>query len=491
MLKVGEVKMIRHMVLNQGKSIREVSRETGRSRNTVRKYLNQSEPEYRKKAPRDRPVFDAVKPRIDALVEELKGRTTPKQRMTGTLIHRMLRQEGFCVGITLVRDCLREMRRRKAEVYVPLKHHPGDAAQVDFFQVTVDVRGKREKAWMFLMRLMFSGRDYVRIYENCDQICFLDAHVRALESFGAVPKRLVYDNLKPAVIRRVGAFRELSERFEALSSHYLFEPCFARPGEGHDKGGVESRGKGIRLRHLTPIPRGDSLEEINMVLLADLDEEARHKINRVGKTVHERFCEEKALMRPLPEHPFEARLPVFTRVSKSATIQLRGAQYSVPSRWAGLKVAAYVGPGDIRVVCRGAEEILPRIPKGEKRILYRHYLRDLSRKPQAVRQVAPELLRELGNPFDRFWKRLLEHHTPLESARRLSRVLGLILEHGEKRVGRALETLLAKGDSGLLDLSDLSGMAPERVSVPSSLSRYRIETARASDYDALLKGGLS
>jgi hypothetical protein len=67
----------------------------------------------------------------------------------------------------------------------------------------------------------------------------------------------------------VGARRELTGRFLALVSHYLFEPDFARIGEGHDKGGVESRGKAIRLAHLTPIPRGDSLEAISRQLLSD------------------------------------------------------------------------------------------------------------------------------------------------------------------------------------------------------------------------------
>lgn len=111
MLKVGEIKMIRHMVLNQGKSIREAARETGRSRNTVRKYLTQSEPKYQQKEPRSRPVFDEVKPRIDEILEEWKSRTTPKQRITGTRIHRELLKEGYKVGITLVRDYLREKRR--------------------------------------------------------------------------------------------------------------------------------------------------------------------------------------------------------------------------------------------------------------------------------------------------------------------------------------------------------------------------------------------
>lgn len=486
---MGEVTMIRHMIQNQGKSIRETARETGRSRNTIRKYLNQSEPKYQKKGPRPRPVFDKVRPRIDEILEDWKNRTTRKQRITAARIHRELMKEGYKVGITLVQDYLREERRLKAEVYVPLKHYPGDEAQVDFFQVSVDINGKRKKLWLFVMRLMYSGLDYVRIYERCDQLSFLDAHVKAFDYLGAVPRRIVYDNLKPAVKRRVGVFRELTDRFHALASHYLFEPCFARPGEGHDKGGVESRGRGIRWRHLTPVPKGDALEDINTQLLENVEQEGLMKKDRRGKNVKQRFEEEIPEMKALPEHSFDARKPVFTRVSKSAMIQIEGAKYSVPSQWAMLQVVAHLGISDIVVVCRDEKEILPRVGRGEKRINYRHYLRELSRKPQAVRQVAPELISQLGSPFDTFWSMLLKEHSQMKSARTLSRVLGLMIDHGENRVRKAISQLIDKGQTDLLKLSELFKKEEKRTPIPAPLAGYRIESVKASSYNDLLKGG--
>jgi transposase len=80
-------------------------------------------------------------------------------------------------------------------VFVPLVYHPGDLAEVNFFEVLVDVAGLRREAWMFLMRLMHSGRDFD--YDRQDQVSFLDGHVRALAHLGAVPLRSLYDNLKP------------------------------------------------------------------------------------------------------------------------------------------------------------------------------------------------------------------------------------------------------------------------------------------------------
>jgi transposase len=82
----------------------------------------------------------------------------------------------------------------------------------------------------------------VWLYDRCDQLALLDAHVRAFAYFGGVPQRIAYDNLTPAVRKIGGSEQVLTERFAALATHYRCEPCFARPGEGHDKGGVESRG---------------------------------------------------------------------------------------------------------------------------------------------------------------------------------------------------------------------------------------------------------
>ena len=79
-----------------------------------------------------------------------------------------------------------------------------------------------------------------------------------------------------------------------------------RPGEGHDKGGVEARGKNVRLQHLTPVPCGASLAQIAGRLVEDLDAAAAARRIRQGGTVAERFREEQAALRALPERSFEA-----------------------------------------------------------------------------------------------------------------------------------------------------------------------------------------
>src|SRR5439155_11192616 len=287
-----------------------VAREMGISRNTVRRYLERPQPVRVEKTPRGRPVGDKVIPRIEAILAESPRWTGGKQRLTATRLHEMGRVEGYQVGATLVKEAVAEWKGRRRGVFVPLVYRPGELAEVDFFEVLVDVPAQRTKAWLFVMRLMHSGRDFGWLYERQDQVSFLDGHVRAFDHFGAVPQRIAYDNLKPAVVKiLVGSERELTERFEALASHYLFEPCFCRPATGHDKGGVESRGKAIRWQHLVPIPSGGSLREVSEALLAGLDgqQDKRRSDEASGRPIGELFAEERGSMLPLPAHPFAAR----------------------------------------------------------------------------------------------------------------------------------------------------------------------------------------
>ncbi len=480
MLRMAQVHVIRHKVLVEGQSIRQVAREMGISRNTVSKYLEQAEPTLRKR-PRQQPVLKRVGPRIDALLVEWKRRTTPKQRITGTRIHRQLREEGYQVGTTTVRTYLREKRRQAAEVYIPLVYRPGDVAQVDFFEVTVEEDDTIRKVWKFLMRLMYSGRDFVWLYDRCDQLAFLDGHVRAFAHLGGVPRRAVYDNLTAAVKRRVGVERELTDRFGALSSHYLFEPCFARPGEGHDKGGVEARGKGIRLAHMTPIPRAETLSEIAATVLTEVDEAAKSKAGRDGKTVTERFAEEALMLRSLPDAPFDARRVQLVTVNRQALVRLEGVEYSVPSTWARLDVTAYIGVDTIDIHCMGKVVTIKKKRQGGRCVTYRHYLKELSRKPQAVRQVAPELLAELDPLYRRLWDALSDVHGELEAARVLAKILAVVETCDEERIAQWLEQAM----DGRPFRAETKHAA-QSVAVPAALASYTVLAGCAADYDVLL-----
>ena len=482
---MDRVHVIRHKREHEGLSIRAIARDLGVSRNTVRKYLDgDGEPQRQEAGKRPQPVLDAVRERIDELVREWGWRTTPKQRVTGTLVHQRLRAEGYQVGSTTVRAYLAEQRRVRQEVYVPLPWRPGEAAQVDFFEVTVEVAGQRRPAWMFVLHLMYSGRDFAWLYERCNQVAFLDGHVRAFGHLGGVVRRCIYDNLKAAVKRRLGLGREreLSGRFLALCSHYVIEPCFARPGQGHDKGGVEARGKNVRLQHLTPIPCGASLAEIAGRLVEQLDAAAATRRSRQGGNVAQRFEEERAALRALPERSFEARQVELVTVSRQALVRVDGAQYSVPGHWNSSQATAYVGVADIVLEWREERITTTKQPRGSRTVRYRHYLDELAAKPQAVRQVAPELMAELGAPYEQLWRLLSTRYGELEAARVVAKLVGAIVEHGEQLVAETLSAALAAPPP--------APSAPRQppATVPAALQRYHVEATPAAAYDALLVG---
>jgi hypothetical protein len=96
------------------------SARAGLSRNTVSKYLDQSVPVRGSYRRRPRPVWARVQPRLEELIGEWEPRTTAKQRLTGARLHRALLEEGCQVGLTTIYQYLRERRRQRTEVYVPL-----------------------------------------------------------------------------------------------------------------------------------------------------------------------------------------------------------------------------------------------------------------------------------------------------------------------------------------------------------------------------------
>ncbi len=482
MLKMDQVHVIRHKVLIEGRSERSVALELGVSRNTVRKYREMSEPRRVVLAPRRRMVLERVAPRMEELLEDWSRRTTRKQRITGSRLHSELVSEGLEVGITTVRSYFREWKRQRQEAYIPLIHRPGEEAQVDFFEVTVEEDGTAHRVWKFVMHFPYSGRSFVWLYDRADQVSFLEGHVRAFAYLDCVPHRCVYDNLTAAVRRRVGVERVLTDRFQALVSHYLFEACFARPGEGHDKGSVESRGKGLRLAHLTPVPRGRSLTEIAESVLASV-ESAFH--SKAGP----KWEEELKGMLELPRFAFDPRSPEVVRVSRQAMVQVKGSTYSVPSRWKSLQISALIGVEEITFQCRGEEVHSRRVRRGKREILYSHYFDELARKPQAVRQVAPELLAELGEPYRKLWTMLDSRYGALETARLFAKLLGSVLDHGTEDVAVALEEALGAGRFDLLSLE--RPVEPSKNEVPEGLKEHEIESARAADFDALLEGSVS
>ena len=101
-----------------------------------------------------------------------------------------------------------------------------------------------------------------------------------------------------------------------------------------------------------------------------------------------------------------------------------------------------------------------------------------------MRQVAPELMAELGAPYEKLWRLLSTRYGELEAARVVAKLVGAIVEHGEQLVAETLSEALA----AVPPAPRGPRTPPATVPVPAALQRYQVESTPAATYNALLLG---
>jgi len=180
---------IRRRVFKQGISKRQILRETGMHWRTLEKILSNSQPPgcCRQKPP-TKPKIRPWLGRIQEMLQEDQG----KQYHTAKRIWQRLQEEGFTGGYTIVKDAVREIKKHKQEVFMPLTHRPGEA-QVDFGYALVKMAGVLRKIAFFVMSLPYSDAFFVMAFDHECTETFWEGHVRAFEFFGGVPQRITYD----------------------------------------------------------------------------------------------------------------------------------------------------------------------------------------------------------------------------------------------------------------------------------------------------------
>ena len=146
MCQVESYLRVRRAVMVHGMSIREAAREFGLHRDTGRKMLAYSVPPgCRRQTPPRRPKLEPFTGIIDRILEDDLG-LPRKQRHTAQRIFERLKDEyGFPSQYTIVKDYVREHRRRTQEMFVPLSHPPGHT-QCDFGETLVVIGGMEQKA---------------------------------------------------------------------------------------------------------------------------------------------------------------------------------------------------------------------------------------------------------------------------------------------------------------------------------------------------------
>jgi transposase len=397
--RVGLFEAIRRDRRLEELSIRALAKRYGVHRRTVRQALESPVPPLRKRRSQAAPKLDPVRSLIDAMLRE--DLTAPrKQRHTARrVLARLVDEHGVRdLSYSTVRDYVHVRRseinaeagRCVEEAFVPQTHDPAAEAEVDFADLWIDLKGIRTKVFLFTLRLSFSGRAVHRAFASQSQEAFLEGHVYAFERLGGVPVRHIrYDNLKSAVSRVLfGRSRVESERWVLFRSWYGFEAFYCEKGlaGAHEKGGVEGEGGRFRRNHLVPVPKVDSMAELNERLeVYDKADDARRISSRIT-TVGQDFAAEQPLLASLPAESFEPGVTLTPRVDRYAQVMVRQCRYSVPVRLIGRRV---------RVLLRASELLIfdGRIrvawherctTKGDAVLVLDHYLEVLVRKPGAL-----------------------------------------------------------------------------------------------------------
>ena len=437
---------VRRRVLTGELSKRQARTEYGLHWDTLQKILQHEEPPgYRKKKPREKPVLGPFVALIHEILEADK-QAPKKQRHTAKRILERLREQGYRGRRTVVQEEVRRYKQRSAEVFMPLAHRAGEA-QVDFGEATIVYRGQERKAAMFVMSLPYSDALFFQIFPRECTETFQEGHRRAFEFFGAVPKRITYDNTKIAVAkviqRRGGAF---TREFLRLESHYLFEHHFCLVRRGNEKGHVESLVGYSRRNFLVPVPKLDDFEQFNEGLLENCRQELNRQVRGKKDTKAGLLEEDRRAMLPLPENPFEAQRIETCEASSLSLVRFDRNDYSVPTAHAHHAVVAVGGIERVRLVVQ--DQVVAEHPRDwdKENVHYNpvHYLALLERKPGAL---------DYGKPFDEWdlpegfgvLRRRLEGELGNDGRREFIKVLRLLESCELQELAKAVDRALAIG----------------------------------------------
>jgi transposase len=250
----------------------------------------------------------------------------------------------------------------KHDLVMRQAHTAGEKLFVDFAGPGVAVvdreTGETTMAQIFVATMGASNYTFAVACPAQDLRSWLTAHIQCFRFLRGVPKFLVPDNTKTAVIEPARHDPLLNKSYRRLAEHYGCAIIPARPYRPKDKAKVE---KGVqfveqrilaRLRNVTFF----SLDDLNRSigeLLTELNNEPFQKLPGCRRERFEQI--DKPALLPLPEEPFEFeqwRLSV--RVPKDYHVEVGGHYYSVPYRFVGERVDVRFTDSTIEVLLAGA-----------------------------------------------------------------------------------------------------------------------------------------
>ena len=388
-----DYKQIRQRFLN-GESQRSIAKSMGISRNTVKKYCEgETVPWVRKTPERKASVLtEDILTFIASCIEEDKSEGLKKQTHTARRIYdRLVAEKGFEGGESTIRRAVREIREKMPKVFIPLQFEPAEAMQVDWGEATIYLNNEKTLVNLFCARLCYSCRPVVLAYRRQNEESFLDAFVTTFTVLNGSPEKVIFDNGKVAVKDGFGAHARMQDGYSALSAHYGFDAVFCNPAEGHEKGLVEGLVGWARRNICVPVPKVNSIQELNTLLLARCLEYENHRIRGRHASVREMYYEEQARLHKLPAYVFETAKCLNARVNAFSTVRFKTNRYSVPVKYVGYEVSVKGYPETVEIYFKGNLISQHTRLMGKEQSSYHlsDYMPLLKQRPRAILDAAP------------------------------------------------------------------------------------------------------
>jgi transposase len=268
-------------------------------------------------------------------------------------LYRMVRERGYTGSADHFRHLMRCYRPQPAgEAYLRLRTLAGEQGQVDWAHFgTIPIGRARRPLMAFVMVLSYSRHLFLRFYLNAAMPSFLHGHVAAFNHFNAVPRTLLYDNLRSAVLERLADAIRFHPTLLELAAWYRFQPRPVAVARGNEKGRVERAIRFVRERFFAA-RRFTDLADLNTQALLWCQGEAAERPCPEDRERSVRACfeEEQPRLLALPSEPFPCEERLIVRAAKTPYVRFDLNDYSIPHTHVRRTLEVLAGVATLRIV---------------------------------------------------------------------------------------------------------------------------------------------
>ena len=269
-------------------------------------------------------------------------------------------EHGFAGSYDSVKRFGRRLNHTRPLPFRRMECAPGEEAQIDFGKGAPILKpdGKRKRPHLFRIVLSHSRKAYSEVVYRQDTESFIRALENAFHHFGGVPKTLVPDNLKAAVIKADRFDPDLNPKIQSFCEHYGTTILPTRPRTPRHKGKIE-RQVGYAQNNALKGLQFTSLQDQNRHLVEWETNVADTRIHgTTRKQVGKVFAQvERAALLPLPLERFPFFHEAERIVHRDGHIEVDKAFYSAPPEYLGRKVWARWDSRLVRIFDHHSQQI--------------------------------------------------------------------------------------------------------------------------------------